>query len=242
MTANDIIRRSLRLITVLGMGQPVTYEQLSYGLEALNGMVSQWATQRLTIVVTAREVFDLVSSQQTYTIGDGGDFDTQRPVFLPRASTISQTGSSQPLELPLQILSTQQWQEWVGVKNVDSALPIWLYYDFAYPLGNISLWPIPNVGDLDIALYLPKAIDEFASGATDQDFAPGYTDALTYNLAVRLAPEYGRPISQEVAMMAAETLGNIKRANIRIAELRCETGLNDRRDGLYNWISDGPVW
>lgn len=239
MTANDIIRRALRQLAIGTRGETLNDEEYADGLESLNGLIGQWATQRLTMVVTARSTFPLTASQVSYTIGDGGDFDVARPVFLPRASVIQD--GAQPLEIPLIILSTQQWQQWVSVKSVESALPTWLYYDYDVPLGRIYLWPIVNVADLELALYLPTAMTEFASGATDHDFAPGYADALVYNLAIRLAPEYGRPVPGEVMQLAADTLANIKRANIRIVELRCEPGLRSRRDGLWNWLTDSYI-
>ena len=42
---------------------------------------------------------------------------------------------------------------------------------------------------------------------------PGYVDALSYNLAIRIAPEYEVTPSPTVAALAIETKANIKRLN-----------------------------
>lgn len=239
MQAIRIITRALRVIGAAAVGETIPADAAQDGLTVLNGMIGQWALQRLTMVVEAREIFDLVTNVQTYTIGLGGDFDVARPVYLPRASILSYNNPIQPLELPIQVLSTQRWQATVPTKAVYSALPTACYYDFAYPLGNISYWPIPNIADLQTALYLPTALSTFATLTTDYDFAPGYEEAIVYQLALRLAPEYGRPAQPEVIGIATKALGVVKRANIRIEELRVDGGLIHKGDnGYYDFISD----
>ncbi len=231
----------MRLIGAIQPGEVPSASEGQDALMTLNGMVGQWQTQRLTIFVEERQLFPLTSGQQAYTIGVGGDFNHARPLFLSRASIISNNNPDQPLELPMNLFSTQQWQQQIPTKNIDSALPTTIYYDYSWNagLGRIYVWPIPNVTNVQICLYLPTAITEFAELAADYTYPPGYWDALVYNLAVRLCPEYGRKLPESVGALAVETLGNIKRANLRIDEMAVDGALLKRTSGMYNYLSDG---
>ena len=56
----------------------------------------------------------------------------------------------------------------------------------------------------------------------------GYEDAMVYNLAVRLAPDYGKQVSADIAAMAMETKGNVKRSNHRSSYLEVDAALLPR--------------
>ena len=65
--------------------------------------------------------------------------------------------------------------------------------------------------------FVRAALIEFADQTTDYTFPPGYRRMITFNLANELAPWY--PVVQpdpRIAKIAAESIGNIKRANTRI--------------------------
>jgi hypothetical protein len=78
-----------------------------------------------------------------------------------------------------------------------------LYCDYAYPNAAISLSPRPTGGTLEVSSYTP--LTQFASLATTIALPDGYERALTYALALELAPEYGRPIDQAVMGVAGES-------------------------------------
>jgi hypothetical protein len=60
----------------------------------------------------------------------------------------------------------------------------------------------------------------------------GYEDAIIYNAAIRLAPEYGRSVTQEVALIANDSKAAIKRTNYRPNYLEIETPASF--GGVYN--------
>ena len=241
MTANDLIERSLRTIGVLASGETATGSDAADSFTILNGMMDSWATQRLTIYHTARTAFNLTASQQDYTIGTGGAFNIVRPLWIVAASIIPDrnASSAQKIELPIQAtMNTTQWQQ-VAIKGTSSTYPLEFYYDKAWTAGlaTISVWPVPSSSTSQLVLYTPTALIKFADLTTDYTFPPGYEEALRYQLAMRLAPEFGRPIGPEVAALAQDTFGNVKRANGTTETLRLDPALS-AHGGRYDWRTD----
>lgn len=241
MTAMDLIVRGLKLCQVASAGNAPTADEAKDGLKTLQSMVDSWAATRLTIWFTSRSIFPLVIGQQDYTIGTGGDFDVPRPVWIDRASIISYNNPLQPLELAFaHILDVQEWQS-IPTKAVYSALPTAMYYDYNFPLGGLHFWPIPNNLPLSVGLYLPNALTGFSDFTTDYTFPPGYEEAILYNLAMRLYPEYGKTPDPIVAQMAVSSLALVKRANIRLVDLISDPALRNRSAGFYNFYNDQQI-
>jgi hypothetical protein len=100
----------------------------------------------------------------------------------------------------------------------------WLYYEPSYPLGRIFMYPVPSGGQLHITTWTP--LTSFAA-SDDVALPPGYQEAITYQLAARLAPEYGVQVPPAVAMLAKAAKADIKRVNFRQPVM--DTGLMDGR-------------
>ena len=81
-TANDIIRSAMRLIQVSAVDTDLTASELQDGLESLNRMLDSWSADELTLYQVIREQFPLVSGQNPYTMGYGGNFNTSRPMKI----------------------------------------------------------------------------------------------------------------------------------------------------------------
>lgn len=242
MTANDLITRSLRTIGVLASGETASSDEMSDSFTVLNNMINTWGTERLTIYTVARSVFDLSASTQEYTIGTGGTFNIVRPVWIEGASIITNksASASEKVELPLtSALTPSKWQD-VTIKGITSTYPSEFYYDKAWAagLGKISVWPIPDNANVQLVLYTPTALTEFADLTTAYTFPPGYEEAMRYQLCLRIAPEFGVDLSPDVRLLASQTFANIKRVNATPNTLGIDAALT-ARGGRYNWRTDG---
>tara|TARA_R110002020_G_scaffold28841_2_gene91493 strand:- start:511 stop:1245 length:735 start_codon:yes stop_codon:yes gene_type:complete len=241
MTANELIGRSLKTIGVLASGETADSDSVADSLVVLNNMVDSWATNRLTIYTTTRNVLDLAASTQEYTIGTGGTFNIVRPVTITRASLIldKNAAAAEKIELPVSgPVTVQKWQE-VAIKGTTSTYPTLLYYDKAWTAGlaKISVWPIPNNSNVQLVLYVPTALTEFADLTTNYTFPPGYEEALRYQLAMRLAQEFGTAVSGGLLELANESFANIKRVNASKATLGIDPSLT-AHGGRYDWRTD----
>ncbi len=149
MTNQDLITSSLRLIGVLPAGQTPNPEELSDSRDVLNAMLAEWNTQGLQIFAIRHETFPLVAGTQSYTIGEGGVFDTERPVKIQSAGIVQSNGLRSPLEL----INSERWAG-IPEKAVSAVQPLQLYNDNAYPLANLRLWPKPSgTPSLDLAMW-----------------------------------------------------------------------------------------
>jgi hypothetical protein len=237
MTSNDLIASSLRLIGVLASGEVPSAAEANDAFNILNQMLDSWNTERLAIFTVQRQVVVPATLKQAYTVGVGGDFNIPRPPRIDRIGVISLQNSSEPLELPVELLTDVGWEA-IPVKNISSSLPLKVWNDLGYPLMTLSFWPIPNV-EINFALYTWTALTQFPDLVTDQEFPPGYLKALRYNLAVDLAPEFGvQQVPQVVVAQAAESKGKIKALNQPLLDMVCDTALVNQRGGRYNWLTD----
>ncbi len=203
-------------------------------------MLDSWLAERLMAFSITINEFPLVANQQVYTYGPSGNFNAPRPVKIERTSIVSLQNPSQPLELPIPYFTDWEWQNTPVKVGFTSTLPQGVYDDGNYPLRNLSIWPIPNTVS-NIRLYVWQQLSQFADLVTDYEFPPAYAKAITYNLAVDLAPEYGFPnISPVVAQQALESKGIVKSINIPVIQSYCDAALIGE-GGRYNYYSDTVV-
>jgi hypothetical protein len=247
MTQADLIRKALRTINAFAGGEDVPPNDLAIGQEVSNDMLDAWAAIRLTIYQTLRNVYPMTagkgSPSNPYTIGPGGDLNQVRPLWIPNANVLNRSVTPN-FEMPLNILKDDAYFR-TSIKVLTSSLCTDLYYNSKFDtsgaavgLGQIFLYPVPDgTYALSLVLYIPTPLTQFVDLATtDYTFPPGYAEALRYQLAIRLAVEFGRPISPELAELARTTFGVIQRPNARAPLLRVDRGMAGLASGsFYNW-------
>jgi hypothetical protein len=101
-------------------------------------------------------------------------------------------------------------------------------------LGEITLYPYP-VQNCQLGLSTWAQISKFTSYIQDIDMPDGYESALAYNLAVEMAPEYGRKLDPIIFDKAAETKADLMRTNQQLVFLRSDTALVPKN--IYNIIT-----
>jgi hypothetical protein len=206
VTVSDIIRRSLRNIGAIAGGETPSSTEEADALQVLNAMLDSWNTESLAVYALRDETLTLTGAA-SYTIGAGGALNTTRPVKI-EAAYVRLGGNDYHATLA----SADAWYR-LAAKSTTGSVAEWLYYEPSYPLGTLYLYPQPTSGVLHLVTRVPLA----AYSASDSlALPPGYQDAIVYHLALRLAPEYGRPVTPELAALARGAKDNIKRGNFRV--------------------------
>ncbi len=210
-TARDLIKGSMRLIGAIATGETPSAAEQADGLYRLNNILDSWSAENLNIYARVRELFLLAVGTQSYTIGLTGTFNTARPKQV-HALTIEDESTADKLERPVDIITAEQWAA-IPFKLISAPWPTSAYFAGTWPLDTVNLWPVPSATN-KLVIYSTKALTAIASANDDIDFPPGYFEALEYELALRLAPEYGKQADPMVMQRAQESKANIKRANI----------------------------
>lgn len=231
-TAEDLISSSLRLINVLAAGETVSIDMANDALSVFNDMVDSWNTQRLAIYTTSANDFPLIGGQQSYTLGDTGNFNIPRPPAIDGMSAILLNNPDQPIEIPMTLYTVDQWQNNVPVKAVTGTFPYICYDDGGFPLRTLNFWPVPASSGNNVRLYLWQALTQPAALNTAISVPPGYRKAFRFNLAIDLAAEFSQPVPPAVAKGATDSMAAIKSLNM--PDLNMQSDLVPSPAG-WNW-------
>lgn len=226
-TPKKLIKRALRLIGVLPAWQEVEALELQDGVEALNAMLDSWNTEKLMVYVLARNQFTLTAATNPHQIGPGlaaPDFDAPRPNRIEQGQAYLSGGQLGTASRELEVWTRGQWEA-----QYDSALsgvPCAIYYEPSFQQGKIWTDVKADAG-YTLTLHLEQLLQQTLIGDvnTECNFPPGYTDAVTYGLAVELAPEYSRAAPAEVLARFVEAKANVKRLNIKPLHLTVDPAL-----------------
>lgn len=242
-TANDIIRASMRLIQVSAVDTDLTASELQDGLESLNRMLDSWSADELTLYQVIRETFNLAVGQNPYSMGYGGDFNTSRPMKIVDAYLTLNNGSI-PVSYPMQVLGYDDYNA-IRLKTLQTNFPNYIYWQPSFPLSEVYIYPVfaPNdpatQGPATITLTSWKPFDCIYDATAYMSFPPGYWEAITMNLATRLALEYQFDLRPDIIQLAANALKRIKRLNQRTPTLQTDVTLMNTSQLRYNIYSDG---
>lgn len=208
-TPRDWIKRSMRLIGAMATGETPSAEELSDGLSVLNAMLDTWSNQRFLIHARVREEFSLVAGTSSYTFGTGGTFNSARPLSVDRFGIIP---VGEALEIPIEEVNQDDWAL-ITTKTTQSSYPSKVFLTGSYPLQTVKVWPVPTTA-ATLVVYSKKPLSRFASASTTIELPEGYEEAVVYNLAKRLAPEYGKSLDPVSMQIADSGLSLIKSTNL----------------------------
>ncbi len=232
----QLIKCALQDIGSVAKSEMPTSDEMTDGLTKLNFMIDAWSVRSLMVLGTVLEGFPLIPVKYAYTIGLGGDFDTSRPSAVTDAYIRDGNGSDTPVE----ILTSDEYYA-IEDKSIGTGRPQGLWFDpgltqAASPLGKVNLYPAPDPST-PYTLYMgeQKALTEFVNLTDMVTFQPAYYEALEYNLAVRLWPQYhdsGKPIENDLKVLAREAMRTIETMNAKRVTATIEAP--GKRSGTYN--------
>ena len=210
MLVSSLIQSSLRKIGVLEVGATTSTEKLTDALSALQSMLRSWGALSQNVFASVTESVTLEVDTEVYTWGTGGDISTLRPNHVTGAYILDSSGVSHPMRL----ISGTRYRT-IPIKTI-SARPYSLYFDPLYPLAYVYLYPVPSAAE---TLYLTSFKPFVETGSfglsTDTLIFPGYyEEPMIYNLAIRLAPEYGKSVVAEIALIAKDSLDTLNILNL----------------------------
>lgn len=199
-TASGLIASAMKKIGVLTKSETPDSDESADGLVALNALLSSWSNESLLVYSRVTETLSLVAGTGSYTIGTGYTFNTIRPVLIVEAHT-----TNSGTDTHMDIVSDEVYNA-IPVKTTQG-IPEFLNFSNAFPASTIRLYPVPDSA-YSMTLVSEKPLVTLA--LTDTISLPaGWERALTYALALELAPEYGVPADPLIVATAREAKGLI---------------------------------
>lgn len=234
ITARQLIVKSMQKIGLLTKTEQPSADEVNDALYSLNALLDSWSNESMLIVARAWENFPLIGGVGLYTIGTGQTFNTVRPTFINDAYVIVQSTTTPSYQLTV----VQDETYFDTTLKTQQGIPFELNYDNGYPIGNIRIYFVP---DQAYMLYMlsEKPLTSFANLDQLTSLPPGWEEALIYNLALRLAPEYGQVADQRTVQIAIDSLTNVKTAIRRNRTMDVEWGQNNGKSVLSGQTGRG---
>jgi hypothetical protein len=123
---------------------------------------------------------------------------TQRPLQLIEVRLVRGDGS----EIPLEIVSRA---EYMALNDKDATgTPNQVYYDKQLTNGKLYVWQACGNVKEYIKFTGKYPVEDFDAAANTADFPQEWFEAITYNLAIRLAPQFDRKIDTATLLLAIQ--------------------------------------
>ena len=220
-TPSTMIINSLIMLGDKVIGGTLSSAEQTHYLARLNTMIESWSLNRLMCYQIVQESLALTTSDGTYTVGSGGDFNTARPTkIVDPCFTRDASGN----DFPIEIVNAEAYGR-ITSKTTDGGYPQYLFYDSAFvtSLGTIFLWPEPSAS---LTLYINswKQLQTFSTISTTVVLPPGYERAIETNFAIEVSPGFIDP-SPALVKTARDSKAAIMSLNAPAGVLRLDPGL-----------------
>jgi hypothetical protein len=241
-TVNDICTAALQEAGVVGIGQVPVGVELLDAQARLQWMLQQWAHKRY--LVYGNLILSKTSTgANSYTVGDGGDFDTGPGSGRPdkiEAAFLRQlvTTQANQVDYPLELIQSQEDYSRIALKGLKS-FPSYVFYDPTFPLGTLRAYPVAQNAIYGLNIVVKQQLPlQFAALTTVVALPYEYFWAIVTNLALALMNKYGMRLSpgNTLPTRAKDGLAVLRGGNTAISTLQIPSQL--RGGGRYNIFSD----
>jgi hypothetical protein len=205
-TARQIITRAMQRNGILTKQEQPSADEASDALDTLNELLSSWTNEGALVHSLTSESFTLSGGVGTYTIGTGLTLNTVSPLLIKEAHIRIDS-----IDYPLTIIGDDDYNR-IPLKTV-TGITSSLNYNNGFPSGNIRLFPVP-AGAYTLYLLSEKPLTDLTLD-TVLSLPAGWKRAVIANLAMEIAPDYGIPVTQELLMIAKDSLASIRLSIVR---------------------------
>ena len=203
MIASEYCERALKKLRVVGTGRSMSAEQSTDALAAMQSMLALWSADDLLIPYRTRETLTLTAGTNPHTIGSGGTLNTTQPMDIHEL-TLTSGGTRYPVD-PMSMDEYHRISD-----SASQGQPTRYCFERGLTTGSIFFDHNPDSA-YSIELLTLRPFTGFTLLSTEDDLPNEYEEPIVFNLALRLAADYGKEVSQATAMVAEQSLATIMR-------------------------------
>ncbi len=261
-TIRQLCTNSMKRLNAVRANQPPTAYQIENARSTLDTLIDSLSNELLNIHTISPYRFLLTPGQKSYKLGpaldDSGnptnaDWVIERPMRIETAvvmvyPTLSGTPpnvvigeNQQTIFYNLMLANYSQYAD-LTVRNITSTWPTEVYDNGAYPCRELSVWPVPQ-NEYAIELWLWQPLATYASIDEELNLPPGYERYLTLKLAMELAPELGKEVTDTLRAALGEAESAIKTLNQQVTKTGASNAFKNLSGQGDSWMvsNDAPA-
>lgn len=191
------------------------------------------------LIMSAAATATPSTNPETITYTTPGNFAIARPLRITNAFTRITVSGSTGLDYPIDFEGGRDKYTAIGLKGLAGPWPIVGWYNPTFPYGNVYFYPNPSSAGV-LHLFTDTILTDFSTLTQSINLPQGFARALKKNLAVELAPEYGKGVTPILQRQADESLKMIKSLNSTPAvQAFYDTDIVRGRRNDAGWILSG---
>lgn len=226
VTATELIASSMRLFGALASNETPKAADIRDGLVVLNDLLENLSTESLSVFGSSNQTFNTVPGQAQYTIGPLGNWNTERPLNIDDAyCTLA------GVDFPVEVIDQLAYNS-ISLKTMQQPLVNRLLYVNEFPLGVITLWPVPRQA-IPVTLSMRRLLTFPVQATSVLTGPPGFMKMLRYSHAVEFAPEFGMEPSATVVQVAMDAKADYKRSNMPEVVAKYDGAITSNQVALY---------
>lgn len=203
-TALDIVSDALLACGSHGTVDNVSSEDSQFALRTLNRMLDSWGNERSMLYQIADDTFTMTANDSTYSstnLASG-----IRPASIDSCFVRLDSTDYNVEVIDNRTFNMQSYKPVTGTPRIVYCAPLAASWDFTF-------YPTPDAAYV-VHMQVRRLLTSSAlTLATTFSGPPGYEMALVDNLAVLLAPRFGRPVSGDLRQSARQARAVLQQAN-----------------------------
>ncbi len=241
LQVKDILIDAMGLINAIDVDETPTLSEMNLALRTANVMLDNWSLNRILLQSTVSESFPVIAYKSIYTIGSPTgstpDIVTAKPINIISAFLRDLNN----VDTMLSIRDKKDLDAY-GDKQISSARPEVLIYDPGIAqqtnnVGTIELYPIPDSSSpYTIFISSDKYLTELVNLTDVITFAPGYYEAMIYNLAARLYRHFhesSTTLPPDIMLIASTSLKSIYKVSSETFKYASDFPVRGNRYNIY---------
>lgn len=189
LNRNQLITQAFSKLGIPGEDNALTTTQITEGAERLNGVIALAVTAGMPLWKRVTETVTPSTTSQVYTVSNAIKV---ADVFLHDTGGVRYS------------LRNKSLYDFNRLPTDSIGVPVHYMFQPSIQGGTVSIWPLTSdndtVANKTIEIVYQKEFDDFVAATDTLDFPAYWTMGIVYKLAVALAPEYGVPINDRLAL------------------------------------------